>query len=90
MRTPPIGDTPWDLGLDVLGHDAIIIGSLSMCLTNPALANSVDIRERLAKLVTDRVRRANIILNAGADGTPLPVGPFYVVRDWVASNGRRL
>lgn len=90
MTPPPIGDTPWEMGLDVLGNDTIIMGLLSMCLTNPVLPNPEDIRERLDALVTDRLRRANLILVAGADGTPLPAEPFCRVRDWIMQKGRRL
>jgi len=89
MTPPPIGDTPWETGLDVLGEGAIIMGSLSMCLTNPVLPNPVDIQERLDSLMTDRLRRANLILCAGADGTPLPIAPFHAVRDWIEQKGQR-
>jgi len=87
MTPAPIGVAPWDLGFDILGDDTIIIGSLSLCLANPTLGNPVDIRERLDSLVTDRLRGAHLILNAGADGTPLPVGTFYAVRDWIEEKG---
>ena len=42
-----------------------------------------DMKKRLDEVVTDRVRRAHVILVAGADGTPMPIEPFYAVRDWV-------
>ena len=89
MTPPPIGDTPWEVGLDILGEDAVIMGSLSMCLANPRLPSPIDIRDRLDALVTDRLRGANLVLIAGADGTPLPPEPFYAVRDWIEAKGAR-
>jgi len=53
------------------------------------MGHAVDIWERLGDLVTERVRKANIILRAGADGAPMPAEPFHAVRDCTANNGQR-
>ncbi len=85
LTPPPTGDTPWDLALDILGEDLIIIGVL-----DPTIFTSGPVEEiasALDALYTPRLRRANFILWPAADGIPVPLERFQAVADWMNGNG---
>ena len=81
LTPPPTGDTPWELALDVMGEDLLIIGTLdpSIFISGPL----EQIPSALDALYTDRIRRANCILCAGADGIPVPLERFQAVASWM-------
>ena len=86
LTPPPTGDTPWELALDVIGEDFIVIRVLDPSIF---LSSPVDqIAPALDELYTPRLRRANFILWPSADGIPVPLERFQAVADWMNRNGR--
>lgn len=86
--TPPrTGDTPWELALDVLGDDQIIIGVLDPYVFEAAPIEAI--AEELDALYTPRLRRSNFVLWAGADGHRVPLERFQAVARWMERNGNR-
>lgn len=83
LTPPPLGDTPWELALDVLGEDTIIFG----CLT-PDVFQTMPVAEMgpaLDRLISPRLRESRFVLAPMADGIPTPVERFLGIRDWVLS-----
>lgn len=85
LTPPPTGDTPWELAMDVIGEDLIIIGVLDPTIF--ILGPLEGIASALYALYTPRIRRANLILCLGADGIPVPLERFQAVADWMNRNG---
>lgn len=87
LTPPPTGDTPWEDALDVLGEDVIIIGVLdpSIFIVGP----KEEIGAALDACLTPRVRRANFVLWAAADGIAVPEERFRAVAEWFDRNGGR-
>ncbi len=85
LTPPPTGDTPWELALDVMGEDLIIIGVLdpSIFISGPV----EEIALALDELYTPRLRRSNFILWPAADGIRVPLERFQAVADWMNRNG---
>jgi len=80
LTPPPVGNTPWDLALDVLGEELIIIGVL-----DPAtfVSQPVEgIAPALDRLYTPRLRAANVVLTAAADGIVVREERFRAVQRW--------
>jgi len=85
LTPPPTGDTPFELALDVLGEDLIIIGVLDPTIF--ALGPVEEIASALDALYIPRLRRANFILCPGADGITVPLERFLAVAEWMERNG---
>jgi uroporphyrinogen-III decarboxylase len=85
LTPSPTGDTPWELALDVLGEEQIIIGVLDPTIFLLGLVE--EIASALDALYTPRLRRANFILWPAADGISVPVERFQAVADWMNRNG---
>ncbi len=85
LTPPPTGDTPWELALNVIGEDLIIIGVLdpSIFISGPV----EEIAAALDSLYTPRLRRANFILCPAADGICVPIERFQAVADWMDRSG---
>ncbi|MHB9134538.1 MAG: uroporphyrinogen decarboxylase family protein [Armatimonadota bacterium] len=84
LTPPPLGNTPWELALDVLGEELIIFG----CLV-PDIFLSCPLEEvgpALDRLITPRLRASRFILNPMADGIAVPLQRFVAIRDWVEQN----
>ncbi|HOJ30789.1 MAG TPA: uroporphyrinogen decarboxylase family protein [bacterium] len=84
LTPPPTGDTPWELALDVLGEDTIIISALDPSVF--ILSNIEEISVALDKIVTPRLRKANFVLGVFADGISVEPERFYAVAKWVEKN----
>ncbi|MCY2928724.1 MAG: hypothetical protein NTV86_04365 [Planctomycetota bacterium] len=85
LTEPPFGDTPWELALDALGEDCVIIGALN---PNTFLRGPVDaIGEALDALYTPRLRRANVCCCAFADGLPVSIERWLAIAQWFERNG---
>jgi len=84
LTPPPVGDTPWQAALDALGEESVIIGAFDPAafLTGPV----EQIAPALDALYTPRLRRANVILCAFADGVSVPLNRFQAVGDWFGRN----
>ena len=80
----PTGDTPYELALDVLGENQIILGVLdpSIFISGPV----EDIGPALDQIYTPRVRRSNFILWPAADGIEVPWERFQAVARWMEQN----
>jgi hypothetical protein len=85
LTPPPTGDTPWELALDKLGEDLILIGALEPTVFQ--LGSVKDIGPALDRFLTPRLRRANLIICAFADGTAVPPERFRAVAAWMEKNG---
>jgi hypothetical protein len=87
LTPPPTGDTPWELALDMLGEDTVIIGALDPTIW---AAGPVDqIGAALDGLYTPRLRNANFILCPFADGIPVEVERFQAIAAWMDRNGAK-
>ena len=84
LTPPPTGNTPWELALDILGEDAVIIGVLdpSIFIVGPV----DDIPRKLDQLYTPRLRKANFVLGAFADGIAVPLARFEAIKRWMQKN----
>ncbi len=84
LTPPQTGDTPWDLALEVLGDDQVIVGALP---ADRWLLGPVDqIPRVLDELLTPRVQRSPFILGVFADGISVPLERFEAVASWFRSN----
>lgn len=86
LTPPPTGNTPWELYLDEIGDDQIVIGALdpTVFVSGPLER----IPAALDELYTPRLRRSNFILSAFADGIPVPWERFQAVAAWMEKNGK--
>jgi len=83
LTPPPTGNTPFEVALDVLGEDLIILGSAPPA--SDFLAGDIRrIAQVLDRLITPRLRQANFILGLGADGISVPLERFEAVKQWMA------
>ena len=87
LTPPPTGDTPWELALDVLGEDLIIVGALDPTIF--VLGPLAGISQALDALYTPRLRKANFILGPFADGIPVPLERFLALSAWMQQHGGR-
>jgi len=81
LTPPPLGNTPWEDALDVLGEDLIIFG----CLVPDIFLNCPleEVGPALDRLITPRLRASRFVLHPFADGIAVPVERFEAIRDWV-------
>jgi len=85
VTEPPFGDTPWELALDALGEDTIIIGAFN---PNVFLRQPVEeIPAALDALYTPRIRRANVCSCCFADGLSVGLDRWQAVAGWFRRNG---
>ena len=88
LTPPPLGDTPWETALEVLGDDLIIIGCLpaNLYLTLP----EDELFAALDHLITPRVAASPFTFCAFADGISVPLERFQMVQRAVERwNSRR-
>lgn len=81
LTPPPTGDTPWELALEVLGDDLIVIGVLDPTVF--VLGPVEGIGTALDALYTPRVRRSSGVLCVAADGIAVPIERFEAVARWM-------
>lgn len=84
LTPPPTGDTPWELALDILGEDTIIISALDPTVF--LLKGLDEIPNALDLLITERLKRANFILGVFADGIRVEAERFYAISQWIERN----
>ena len=87
LTPPTAGDTPWELALDVLGEDQIIVGVLDPYVFEAGPIEAIG--DALDALYTPRLRRSHFVLWAGADGHRVPLERFEAVGRWMEQNGNR-
>ncbi len=87
LTPPPTGDTPWEVALDIVGDDLIIIGCLDPTIF--ALGPVENIGPALDQLITPRLREANFVLSPTSDGIPVDLERFYAVKYWMEENGSK-
>lgn len=86
LTPAPTGNTPWELALDVMGEDTIIVGILEPTVW--AAGPVEQIGGALDALYTQRLRRSNFVLWPAADGIPVELARFEAVAHWMARQGR--
>jgi len=88
LTPPPVGDLPFEVALDELGEDLVILGGVmdSTVFQKPDVT-AEEIRQALERIFTPRIRRSAFLLWLGADGLPTSLDRFLVVRNWVAEHG---
>ncbi len=84
LTPPPTGNTPWEMALDVIGEDLIIIGCLDPTIF--VIGQIGDIGPALDRLITPRLRDSNFVLCPAADGIPVDIERFYAVKQWMDEN----
>ncbi len=80
LTPPPLGDCPWEEALDVLGDDLIIFGLLTPDIFH-ALPPA-EVGPALDRLITPRVAASPFVLTLFADGIPVPLERFLLIKDW--------
>jgi hypothetical protein len=84
LTPPPVGDTPFEHALDVLGEDTIILGGiLSSTVFQEESATREEIWQALDAAYTPRIREARFLLWVPADGQPTPLDRFLAAREWM-------
>jgi len=88
LTPPPIGDTPFELSLDELGEDLIILGGCpdSNLFHNESLSPE-EIKKALTRLITPKICSSHFLLWLVADGLATKLEKFFIVRDWVEEKG---
>jgi hypothetical protein len=86
----PIGNTPFDAALDVLGDDVIIWGGMvdDTLFHAPSFSRS-RLEQYLSEIMTPRIRKANFLLWVPADGLETPVERFLIVKEWMEKFGAK-
>lgn len=87
LTPPPTGNTPWELALDVLGDDLILLGCLDPTVW--VLGPVEGIAPALDRLITPRLRESPFVLSVMADGLAVPQERFEAVASWCESRARR-
>jgi len=88
LTPPPVGDTPFEYALDVMGEQFLILGGVFP----PNVFHATDLSygrlaAALEELFTARVRRARLLLWIAVDGLPTRIDKFRMVDNWVRDNG---
>lgn len=81
LTPPTTGNTPWELYLDVVGEEQIIIGCL-----DPSVFEMIPLAQvgpALDRLITPRLRRSRFVLACFADGHRVPYERFLAVKRWM-------
>jgi len=87
LTPKPIGNTDFERALDVLGEKLIIVGCLDSTVFQKKDVTTREIWGYMDKTITPRLRSANFILWAVADGIPTSIERFLAVREWIEKNG---
>ena len=88
LTPPPIGDTPFEYALDILGKGLIILGGLPDAnLFQNEVYSADGIKKAIDILMTDRIKSSHFLLWVPADGLPTKIDKFLIVRDWIEKNG---
>lgn len=87
----PIGNTPFETALDVLGDDIIIWGGVADdTLFHAPSFSRTRLEQYLSKIMTPRIRNANFFLWVPADGLETPVERFLIVKEWMEKFGTKV
>lgn len=86
----PIGNTPFETAMDVLGNDIIIWGGVvdDTLFHSPSFSRT-RLEQYLSKIMTPRIRNANFLLSVPADGLETPVERFLIVKEWMEKFGTK-
>lgn len=91
LTPPPVGDTTVNDVLDVFGEDFIILGGVfDPSVFQRQQVSKEEIWEALDEIYTPRLRQANFVLWASADGIPTPLERFFAIRDWFKETDKQL
>jgi hypothetical protein len=81
LTPPPVGNTPWEEALDILGEDTITFGVLDPSVFCRGTAKQVT--ELLDAVYTERLRRSHFCMWASADGLRVPLENFMAIKAWM-------
>jgi len=86
----PIGNTPFETALDVLGDDVIIWGGMvdDTLFHSPSFSRT-RFEQYLSKIMTPRIRSANFLLWVPADVLETPAERFLIVKEWMERFGTK-
>jgi hypothetical protein len=87
LTPPTIGDTPFELAMDILGEGVTLMGILDGTVFHSQQATRQDIWDLLDRIYTPRLRQGNFLLIVAADGLPTPLWKFEAVQEWMGRNG---
>ncbi len=88
LTPPPIGDTPFELALDTLGEDLIILGGSPDCnLFHNQSLSAGEIKQALTRSIPPRIRSAHFLFWLVADGLETELDNFFIVREWIEEHG---
>jgi len=87
LTDPPVGDCPFEMALQALGEEAILMGVLATDVFQGDGATPGDIRSAVKRALRDRVRESNFILCPAIDGIATPPWKLEAVRDAVEEFG---
>lgn len=86
----PIGNTPFETAMDVLGEDVIIWGGMvDDTLFHAPSFSRTRLEQYLSEIMTPRMRSANFLLWVPADGLETPAERFLVVKEWMEKFGAK-
>ncbi|MBU4200754.1 MAG: hypothetical protein KKE37_07770 [Verrucomicrobia bacterium] len=86
----PIGNTPFETAMDVLGDDIIIWGGVvDDTLFHAPSFSRTRLEQYLSKIMMPRIRNANFLLWVPADGLETPVERFLIVKEWMEKFGTK-
>jgi uroporphyrinogen-III decarboxylase len=89
LTPPPIGDSPYELALDIFGEDFILLGAgINGAIFQGPYSTADDIKRELDRIYTPRIRKANMVLSLPADGLPTDLWRFLAVREWMEKYGK--
>lgn len=84
----PIGNTPFETTLDILGDDIIIWGGMvDDTLFHAPSFSRLRLEQYLSRIMTHRLRSANFLLWVPADGLETPAERFLIVKEWMGKFG---
>jgi hypothetical protein len=89
LTPPTVGDTPFELAMDVLGERVTLMGILEGTIFHDPNVTQREIWALLDRIYTPRVRTGNFILIVAADGLPTPLWKFQAVQEWMERWGGR-
>lgn len=86
LTPPSVGNTSFEVALDALGEDFIILGGIfpPEVFHNPN-ASKHDIVMKLDEIYTPRMRKANFLLWVATDGLPTSQEKFSIINEWFES-----
>jgi len=78
LTPPPVGTCPYELALDELGEDLIIITGFGSTVMRDNTKTEEEKRQCVREYLTPRLKKANFITGLGADGLETDIELFHL------------